>query len=453
MNSSPTRRAVVIGASMAGLTSAKALLRHFDEVVLIERDELPGSPAHRKGVPQARHAHGLLSGGRIALERLFPRFVEHALAAGAESGDFSRDTLVYAGGGFLRRFDAMQLPALLISRCALEAVVRDLLRRESKVRFIEQARVVAPHWSNDGRRVEGVDWSFVAHPDRIETLDAELVVDATGRGSRLPGWLAARGMRAPDESLVRADIAYATREFERRPGDLAGDARALILTAEPPHPRGGAILAVEGNRWVVTVTGFAGECPQATDEGFVAFARKLPVPDFVRIAQSARALTEPAPYRIEGSRRRHYERLPMPEGILPVGDSICSFNPVFGQGMTVAALEALALDEELERGHSSLAARFLKRASALVDAPWEIAAGADLRFPQVEGDRPAPLGVINRYLARLHRVAQHDDAVALAFHRVLNLVDPPAAILRPRVLWRVLRPVRTHAVVRPALSG
>lgn len=452
-NASTRRRAVVIGASMAGLVAAKALVRHFDEVVLVERDELPTTVAHRKGVPQGRHAHGLLSGGRIALERLFPEFLDRALAAGADAGDFSRDALLYAGGGFLRRFDARQLPAMLISRCALESVVRELLRREPKVHFIEGARVAGLHWSSDGERVDGVDWSTVRRPECVATLDAGLVIDACGRGSRLPGWLAAQGRRVPDESVVHSDVAYLTREFERRPGDLPDDARALLLLAEPPEPRGAAMISVEGGRWVMTLFGLAGVRPEASADGFVAFARTLPVPDFARIAQSRRPLTEALPYRIEGSRRRHYERLPMPEGILPIGDSICSFNPIFGQGMTVAALEAAALDEELGRGGPALARRFLKRASALVDAPWEVATGADLRFAQIEGTRPAALAAINRYLARLHRVAQRDDAVALAFHRVLNLVDRPAALLRPAVLWRVLRPARARAAVRPALSG
>ncbi|HEY0879398.1 MAG TPA: monooxygenase [Zeimonas sp.] len=453
MISSSARRAVVIGASMAGLASAKTLARHFDEVVLIERDELPIVAAQRKGVPQGRHAHGLLSGGRGALERLFPDFAARAVAAGAEPGDFSRDVLIHAGGGFLRRFDSMQLPAMLVSRCTLEAVVRDLVRREPRVRFLERARVVAPRWSADGTRVVGVDWSYLALPDRVEALDAELVIDATGRGSRLPGWLAARGRRVPDESFVHSDVAYVTREFERHPGDLPDDARVLLRLAEPPEPRGGALLAIEGGRWVMTLFGLAGIRPEASASGFLEFAKTLAVPDFARVAQSARPLTDVVAYRIEGSRRRHYERLSMPDGILPIGDAICSFNPIFGQGMTVAALEALALDEELGRGKAGLARRYLKRASALVDAPWDVASGGDLRFPQIEGRRPAALAAINRYLARVHRVAQHDDAVALAFHRVLNLVDPPAAILRPRVLWRVMRPMRAAGDVRPALSA
>lgn len=443
MNTSSPRRAVVLGASMAGLTSAKALAHHFDEVVVLERDELPGAPAHRKGVPQGRHAHGLLCGGRLALDRLFPGFSERAIRDGAEAGDFSRSVMLHAGGGYHRRFDS-GLASLLLSRCLIESTVRDLVRSEPNVRLLAPARAIGPRWSADGRSVDGVEFAFVAAPERVESIGASLVVDATGRASRLPGWLAARGHRVPAESRVRSDVVYATREFERRPGDLPDDARVLLLTADPPHPRGGAILAVERDRWVMTVFGMAGERPEATEEGFVAFAQTLAVPDFARLARTRLARTDVASYRIEGSRRRHYERMPIPDGILPVGDAICSFNPVFGQGMTVAAMQAVALDEELARGPAGLSRRFLKRASALVDAPWEVAAGADLRFPQIEGPRPATLGAINRYLVRLHRAAQHDEVAALAFHRVLNLIDPPAAILSPKVMWHVLRP--THGV-------
>lgn len=441
------RRAVVIGASMAGLVASKVLAGHFDEVVVLERDELPDGPAHRKCVPQSRHAHGLLCGGRRALDRLFPGFSERAIAAGAEPGDFSDRSLVYANGGCHRRFHS-GLPSLLISRCLIESTVRDLAREEPRTRFVTQARVVAPRWSDDGR-VTGVDWCPVASPGHVEALDAGLVIDATGRASRLPGWLAARGLRVPDESLIRSDVAYATREFERRPDDLPGGASVLLLLAEPPNPRGGAILAVENNRWVVTVFGLAGERPEATEQGFVDFARTLAVPDFARLARSCRPLTDVVPYRIEGSRRRHYERLAMPEGILPIGDAICSFNPVFGQGMSVASMQAVALDEELQRGTAGLSHRFLKRAAALVDAPWEVAAGADLNFPQIEGKRPPMLGPINRYLAKLHRAAQRDEVAALAFHRVINLIDPPSAILSPRVAWHVFRP-QAKPLLQPA---
>ncbi len=452
MHTHRSQRAVVVGASMAGLVAAKALANHFAEVVLIERDPLPDGPAHRKGVPQGRHAHGLLCGGRQALDRLLPGFSQLAIRSGAEPGDFSRRVLLYANGGYHRRFDS-NLPSMLISRCLIEATVRDLVRREPNIRFITQARVVAPRWSADGRAVTGVDWAPVAAPDRVEALAADLVVDASGRGSRLPGWLASRGLRVPDESLIRTDVVYATREFERRPNDLQDDASALLMLAEPPVPRGGALLAVEGDRWVATIFGIAGDRPEATAQGFVDFARTLAVPDFARIAQSAKPLTEVVGYRIEGSRRRHYERLAMPEKIVPIGDAICSFNPIFGQGMTVAAMQAVALDEELARGTTALSRRFLKRACALVDAPWEVAAGGDLRFPQIVGPRPLMLGPINRYLSRLHRAAQQDEVAALAFHRVLNLVDPPSAILSPKVAWHVFRPRPAAARALSPLGG
>lgn len=448
MRTPASARAVVIGASMAGLVAARVLARHYAEVVVLERDELPDTPAHRKGVPQSRHAHGLLSGGRQALDRLFPGFSERAIRDGAEAGDFSTRSMVYAGGGFHRRFHA-DLPGLLISRCLLEATVRDLVREQANVHVRTQARVVGPRWSADGNTVTGIDWCHVATPDRVEALDAALVVDASGRGSRLPGWLAARGHRVPDESLIRSDVAYVTREFERRADDLMGDAGVLLMLAEPPHARGGALLAIEGGRWVMTLFGLAGERPEATAQGFVDYAKKLAVPDFARIAQHARPLTEVVPFRIEGSRRRHYERLRMPDGILPIGDAICSFNPIFGQGMSVAALEAVALDEELQRGGAGFTRRYLKRAASLVDAPWEVAAGADLNFPQIEGKRSPMLKPINRYLAKLHRAAQRDEVAALAFHRVINLIDPPAAILSPRVAWHVFRP-HTSPPLHPA---
>lgn len=437
--------AAVIGGSIAGLLAARVLSERFTTVTIIERDALPEGCEHRRGTPHARHSHGLLAGGQDCLEKLLPGLSAGLLRAGAVNGDVARDVRWFNHGACLRRFRSC-MEGQLMSRPLLEATIRNRVLAIANVRSIQGYGVQGLLHTADRRRITGIRM-----PGGM--LYADLVVDATGRGSRTPQWLEAMGYEKPVEERVQVALGYTTRLFRRRPRDLDGDVAAVIVPT-PEGKRGGAMLAQEGERWTVTLfSHFGNYAPEALD-GFIEFSRTLQAPYIYDVIRNAEPVGEPASFRFPANLRRRYERLTrFPEGLLVFGDAISSFNPVYGQGMSVAAQEALELTEALnytaERDAGGLAREFFGRASKVVDVPWQIAVGNDIRMPETEAPRSASVNLVNWYMGKLLKAAHTDETVALAFHRVLNLVAPPPSLMRPRiasrVLWRNLFPAREAA--------
>jgi 2-polyprenyl-6-methoxyphenol hydroxylase-like FAD-dependent oxidoreductase len=429
--------AVVLGASMSGLLAARALSNHFKRVTVVERDVLPADDALRKGVPQAAHAHGVLAGGYRVMDAYFPGMMEELEARGARRGDVVGDFLWYQYGRWKLRHHSGLL-GITVSRPALEAAVRQRVKSLENVTFLEGVDGLKPTVDRATSRVTGLQ---VQPKDSVDPtqLDAELVIDASGRGSQSPKWLEELGFGRPEEATVKVDVGYATRVFERRPGDLFDSMGAIISGTPPESTRYAAILWAEGNRWTVTLAGIIGDYPPTDEKGWLEFAASLPVPAVHDLFSSARPLTDIVGYRFPANRRRLYEHMKrFPSGYLVIGDAVCSFNPIYGQGMTVAATEAKALDDSLAAGTGGLWRRFYDRTRKLVDIPWTIATGEDLRFPQVEGVRPAGSGVVNRYLERVHAIASIDQTVCGRFFDVLNLLAPPSALMKPDIAWRVL---------------
>ena len=430
--------AVVLGASMGGLATARVLADAYEHVTVLDRDTLPPSTGQRRGVPQGRHAHGLLARGREVLEELFPGLTDDLVAEGALYGDVQVHGRWYNEGVRLRQGPS-GLHSLALSRPLLEGYVRGRLGALPGVRILDGRDVTGLAATPDGRRVTGVRTIGRADGSAEEVVPADLVVDATGKGSRSPVWLEALGYRRPERERVRIQVAYATAVFRRRVTQLDGD-RVIIVAATHQRRRGAAMLAQEGDRWIVTQFGYLGERPPTDPDGFVAWAATLPVPDVHEVVSSSELLQAPVPARFPDNVRHRYEHLDrFPEGYLVTGDAVCSFNPVYGQGMTVAVLEALALRDCLGDGPARLGLRFAGRAARLVDIPWGIAVGADLRFPEVEGPRTAKVRMVNAYLARLHVAAANDPVLGRAFLRVVNLIDPPERLMRPELAMRVMR--------------
>jgi 2-polyprenyl-6-methoxyphenol hydroxylase-like FAD-dependent oxidoreductase len=449
-------RAIVIGASMGGLLAARVLADHYGQVTLVERDAIPPVGEHRRGVPQGRHAHGLLARGREVLEQLLPGLTADLVAQGAALGDLQDTVRWYSDGHRMCRARS-GLDGLLVSRPLLEGYVRERVRSLPNVSIIDQCSVQRLETTADRRRVTGIE--LVDRHSAPITLDADLVVDTTGRGSRSPAWLESLGYDAPVEESIHVAIGYATRHYRRRPTHLDGD-MAVVISAVVPQGRSGVVLALEGDRWVVSLGGHADDIPPTDPDEWVAFANTLPVNDIAELIRDAEPLDDPARFRYPASIRRRYERLRrFPDDYLVFGDALCSFNPIYGQGMTVAALEALALDECLSRSPSALARDFFHRAARLIDVPWQIAVGADLRFDHVTGKRTAKVRFVNRYLSRLHVAAERDPVLGTAFLRVVNLVDRPESLLAPRIAWRVLRgnlrskPASAPTATSPALAA
>jgi 2-polyprenyl-6-methoxyphenol hydroxylase-like FAD-dependent oxidoreductase len=430
-------RAVVLGASMAGLLAARVLADAYAQVTVIDRDQLPQTGTHRRGVPHGRHVHVLLAAGQQALEELFPGLTAELVAYGVPAGDVLADGRWYLNGHRLQQAPT-GLVALCASRPFLEGHVRARVRALPNLSFLDSRDILGLATTPDRRRVTGARVRPRAGGTE-ELLRADLVVDATGRGSRTPTWLEALGYPRPPTEQVRIGLGYATRTYRLPPDALGGDL-GVLQAATPQHPRAGALLLIEDDRWMVTLGGMLGDYPPTEPDGFLAFARSLQFADIYHAIGDAEPLDDPVGFRFPASVRHRYEWLRrFPDGLLVVGDAVCSFNPIYAQGMSVAAVEALALRRHLQRGTAQRPRRWFHEIARVVDVPWDIAVGGDLVFPGVQGRRTAKVRLVNAYLGRLHAAAAHDADLASAFMRVGSLVAPPWSLLRPGVAVRVLR--------------
>lgn len=439
-----SQHAIVIGGSMAGLLAARVLADQFDRVTICERDTLPSEAEPRKGVPQGRHAHALLARGQMALEEIFPGLTRELVTKGAVLGHGR----LFSGGGYHQPFKQGQ-GGLFVSRPLLEREVRARLLALPNVRIIERCAVRGLVMAENGARVTGVR-ATMGQAAAMEEIPADLIVDASGRGSQAPSWLEAAGYPKPEVELVDVGMGYSTRLYRRESTHLDGDLFANI-SPTVTNPRACGMLAQEGDRWIVTLAGYFGNYPPTDEDGFLAFARQLPTSDVYEVIRTATPLSDPVSYHFPANQRRHYEKLKrFPQGFLVTGDAICSFTPIYGQGMTVAALEALALRDCLANGPEKLAQRFFPRASRVVDTAWTITVGNDARLAGAPAARTPAARLLNGYLDRVQRAARHDPRLAIAFFRVANLIDPPSALLRPSVALGLLR--RPRALSAPVPS-
>lgn len=436
MDDANTEQAIVLGASMAGLLAARVLSERFKRVVMIERDVLPPAGEHRRGVPHGRHVHALHPRGLEILEELFPGISTSLAASGAVLCDILGDMRWQLSGHQLRQAHS-GLPVVFASRPFLEGQVRALVQRRPEVRFVQESSVSGLTVTADKRTVTGV---HVSGPGGSSSqIAGSLVVDATGRGSRTPTWLAGLGYQPPAEERVEIGLGYATRILRLRPGAMGRD-QMILTVGTPANSRAGALAVIEGGRHILTIAGICGDFPPTDPAGFDEFVAGLPSADIAAAVADAEPLDDPVPFRFPASVRRRYERLSaFPAGLLVIGDGVCSFNPIYGQGMTVAATEAMTLRALLARDAVPAARRYFRAISAAVDVPWGIAVGSDLAYPQVPGRRSAKVRLVNAYLPRLHAAAVHDEALAASLVRVIGLKDRPEGLLRPDRMLRVLR--------------
>lgn len=431
MGESKSKHAIVIGGSMGGLLAARVLSARFEQVTLIDRDTFPEIGQHRRGVPQSIHTHGLLASGRRILDRYFPGITEDLIAHGAVEGDLLGDSRWFFEGGCLSRHTS-GINGLLVSRPTLEGVVRKHLRAIANVKVIEETIVESFTTTQDRSRVNGVRLA------NQETIPADLVVDASGRASHSPAWLESAAYAKPEEDRVEVGIGYTTRKFRRDLKQLNGDG-AVIIPPTPEGKRGGVMLAQEGGCWTVTQFSYFGNYAPVDLEGFIEYSKTLPAPYIHEVISQSEPLCDGFSSRFPASVRKRYERLErFPRGFLVIGDAICSFNPIFGQGMSAAAQQAVALDESLAASHEANARDFFSRAAKVIDNPWSIAVGADLKIPETVGPRSAGVNFINWYISKLHKAAHTDSQASVAFVKVTNLLEPPPSIMHPRIVLRVL---------------
>jgi 2-polyprenyl-6-methoxyphenol hydroxylase-like FAD-dependent oxidoreductase len=434
--------ALVIGGSMAGLLAARVLADHVGRVTIVERDNFPEGPEFRKGVPQSRHTHVLMTRGRQILERLFPGLEDSLLEAGAVLIDSAEDLALLWPAGFAPRFRS-GIPFLQSSRELLEFAARERVASVPNIRFLQKTDVTGLVPATQGEAVAGATVrSRGSGRGADEEILADLVVDASGRNSDASRWLEELGYDAPEETVVDAHLGYASRIYERTEGD-ARDWKALLVQAAPPDvTRGGVLYPIEGGRWIAGLDGVGGDYPPTDEEGFMQFARSLRIPMLYEAIKEAKPLSPIRGYRATKNVRRHYEKLSrQPHNFVVTGDAACAFNPVYGQGMTTAAIGAETLGETLrEQDPAGLSGRFQRRLAKTTSAAWLLATGEDLRVRGVEGPPPdAATRLTNPYMDRVVELSLKDPAIYRTLLEVFHMTKPPTAMFGPSIAAKVLR--------------
>ena len=443
MPSTIGKRAIVIGAGMGGLTAARALVPYFERVVVVERDALPTHPSHRPGTPQGRHVHALLTGGQRALEELFPGFEDDLERDGAVRLEAGLDIRMERPG-----FDPfpqrdLGFHSYAVSRALVEFVTRTRLNSHANVEIHERSRIERVTADADGQRVIGVE--YVDGSGTPTSLDAELVVDSSGRGDLTLDLLDSIGLPQPTATTIGVDIAYASAIFEI-PNDAPNDWKGIFHLPMPPSSRGALILPLEGRRWILTIAGRHGDNPPRDETAFRAFVEGFRMPTVYHAIRYAKRVGDIVGYRFAESIHRHYERLPtFPPGLLVIGDAVCRFNPVWGQGMSVAAQEACAVSRLLASRAGDrdpldgLASAFFSEAADLIETPWAQAAIPDFIHPQTRGERPADFEQRLRFGMALTKLAARDPAVHKLTAEVGSLLKPRTVYADPELRQRVMR--------------
>ncbi len=440
-----TQHALIVGGSMAGLLAARVLANRFSRVTLVERDIFPDGPQQRKGLPQARHVHVLLWRGQQVLEGLFPGFQNDLSQGGAPSVDWINDAGWFTFGKWAPRFQSKYI-SHPCSRDLLEWQVRQRVAELSQVQFCTENEVIGLLVNSDGQRVTGVRIRQRGLPDQEEQiLAADLVVDASGRDSNTPQWLEANGFEGPEETIVNSFLGYASRVY-RQPDHKNGWKSLLVRGTPPENKRGGVINPIENGRWMVTLAGAGKDYPPTDEAGFLAYAQSLPVPDLYHAIKDAEPLSTISGYRKTENRWRHYEGMARwPDNFIVLGDAACGFNPVYGQGMTAAALYA----EELSRSLGSLrngsiptgwTKQIQARFARAVSGAWLLAIGDDYRYPETEGRRTDWLTRLTQgYMDRVLHLANDDRQVFETFFSVIHLLNPASSFFNPAIMLKVLR--------------
>ena len=451
------QHAIVIGGSVVGLMTARMLAGQFGKVTLIERDQLADKPGPRKMTPQSNHYHVLLRGGLLVLGELYPNFMDRMVALGSTPVRVGMDVAyhtpwgkAYSQSGSIKKQRDLGQRVLAQSRNLLEFGIRSFTLETPNIELKSGCTVTA--LQHESGRITGITYTS---PDGQKTLNADLIVDASGRGSRAPKWLADLGYAAPSETQIGCDLAYSTTKFEIPASYQEPERLHAFYSAIPGTPRAAMMHEIEGRVWHCSVQGRVGHYPPTDEAGFMEFARGLYTPKLYDMIKDAKRVDDIFHMRFPASVLRHYEKLErFPDGYLVIGDAICSVNPVHGQGMSAHALTVKALEDLIlartaaGRELDGLALEFFAKAAALIESPWTLAAMADFMFPDTKGERPDNLAQVYEYMQSLDALSVNDVEVHRLIADVLNLVRPVSALQEPKIKRRVVARMLRKKIMR-----
>ncbi|GAS96189.1 hydroxylase [Mycolicibacterium canariasense] len=447
-------RAVVLGASVGGLLAARVLSERYRDVIIVERDVLDDEAVARRGVPQGRHGHALLARGAQILTELFPGFGDELAADGvaAVTTELTRIHIAIGGHELAHHRDVVSPgapPLYFPSRALLERNIRRRVRGIPNVTMLDGHDVI--DLSSDGAGdVTGVRVARHGGDDR-GIVGADIVVDATGRGSRTPVFLDGLGYGRPREDELVVKLAYASQLLRIPPGTL--HEQMIGLFPAPDRPRTWTLVGYEDDTWMMTVGSMVGHEPPADRAELLAFGEGFAPPHALAAVRAAVPLSDVEHYRVPSNRWRRYDKMKrFPRGLLVFGDAICSFNPIYGQGMTVAAIESVILRECLGHGDHDLGRRFFRASARRLRVAWQTAVGSDLALPEVSGRRPLPMRLSNAYLDWVMRAAEVDEDTAMQLLRVTGMLDSPLRLCRPGFVTRTARVNQRRRVSAPVAA-
>jgi flavin-dependent dehydrogenase len=435
-------RAIVVGGSLTGLLAARVLGEYFSEVTIFERDVLEGDTMQRPGVPHSRHLHALLPRGLQIIEAFFPGIREELQSYGAVPLDVANDIAWLTAHGWGMKFHS-GLEALSFTRDLLDWTIRHRVNRLPNVKFVDATEVVGLLRGDDGR-ILGVRARDRKLGDlvSVEDVSGDVVVITAGRQNAIAKWFAEVGLEQPHVTTIDAHFGYASRMY-RRTKTQSGEWKAIILQAAPPDiHRSGLMFPVEGDRWHVTLIGADRDYPPNDDAGFLQYAKSLRNSGLYDAIRNAEPMTPICAYRATENRQHHLELLKnWPRGLVVMGDAACAFNPVYGQGMSTAAIEAARLHSLFcdNRATSDLGGIFQQEIARVIQSPWALATSADLRFRSVEGARVnRKTKMMHWYVDRVLRLGTTNQWARRRFLEVQGMLREASAILKPDMLFRVL---------------
>ncbi|MFI1700286.1 NAD(P)/FAD-dependent oxidoreductase [Streptomyces bobili] len=443
----PTR-AVIIGGSLAGMLAAAAVSDYVDTVDVVEAHELPSGAHRRAGVPQAAHFHTLLSGGAEAIDQLLPDCVDQLVAGGAVRVPVTTDMVMYSPEGWYRRWERATHFQVTASRDLTDAIIRARVLANPKVTLHQRTRVVA--LLGDKHRIHGVRIRSATEQEYEQP--AHLIIDASGRSSRTPNWLKELGLTGLKEERIDTGLSYASRIYRAPVPTKGWPIINIQADFQGGQPRAGGIIPIEDDCWHVSLMGPSGAEPGRDTAEFEQYARSLRHPIVADLLSRAAPLSDVAFTRTTANRRYFYERLrPWPEGLIVVGDAVAAFNPVYGQGMTVAARGALAIRKALFTGGlvDGVAKKIQSAVAVPVRTAWTLSVGSDIHRPSSKGRTPNPVDrLLQRYVSHLSKTATGSHSVATALTDVLMLQAEPLSLFKPSILLAAL-----VGSSRPQLDG